>query len=368
MKACIVTYDEYINIPYVKDYEALLRENGIQFDIILWNRSEKRGADGFSGDKAFVFNWRTKQSKFSKLLPFYLWRKSVIKILHENCYDFLIICTTMPGVLIVDILTKLYNGKYLIDIRDYTYEFFWPYRDAVKKTILSSGITLISSRGFLEWLPCGGIERYVITNNITNTDPAASCKIARDKSPLVIGFVGGIRYYDVNKKIVDAFANNALFSLLYVGKKHPGCDLAEYCERHGISNVSFLPPYNNEDKRRIYESVDIINCIYGDDNLEVRTSVSNKLYDCALYKTPILVSKNTYISKIVEEYNLGLSVDIKEDNVSALLVDYLDCFNKNAFLEGCARFLDMSLSEKNAALKSVGAFFENYSEKAKTRT
>jgi len=173
--------------------------------------------------------------------------------------------------------------------------------------------------------------------------------------PLTIGFVGGIRYFDINKKIIDAFANNKMFNLMYVGKKHPGCDLEKYCNVRSIKNVRFLPAYHDEGKPQIYKDIDIINSIYGNSTMEVRTALPNKLYDAVLYKKPILVSKGTFLGEVIGEYNLGLAVD-SLDGIDNALVKYLECFDETLFLNGCEKFLHLVYKEQEEALESFNKF------------
>jgi len=178
-----------------------------------------------------------------------------------------------------------------------------------------------------------------------------------DKYPLTIGFVGGIRYFDINKKIISAFANSTRFNLLYVGKMHPGCDLEDFCTVHGITNAKFSPAYINEDKPTIYKKIDIINSVYGNSTLEVRTALPNKLYDAALYKKPILVSKNTYLHEIVSEYNLGLAIDF-DKTIDKTLIDYISQFDKAAFIKGCENFLKLAYTEQQIARVRVDEFIK----------
>jgi len=169
VKACIVTYDEYLNIPYIKDYEKLLSKNNVLYDIVFWNRTgDENNLPRIHGN-VYTFQHYVKQSKLSKVLPFFQWRMFTKRILQLKSYDCIIVCTTVPAVLLFDILTKKYKERYVLDIRDFTYESVGLYRCIVKRLIAHSGLTTISSKGFLEWLPFSE-ERYVIMHNLMN-DP-----------------------------------------------------------------------------------------------------------------------------------------------------------------------------------------------------
>jgi len=163
-KACIVTYDEYINIPYVKDYEKILMDNNIEYDFIFWQRNNDANL-AYIGDNAYVFTYKTRKSKLSKLLPFYLWRRFARKVIINNNYDFLVVCTTIPAILLTDILTKKYRKKYLLDIRDYTYENICLFRKLENRILDAAGMIVVSSKGFLDWL--SSEYEYVLTHNIS---------------------------------------------------------------------------------------------------------------------------------------------------------------------------------------------------------
>lgn len=342
MKYLIVTYDDYFNIPYIKYYEEHLCKSGHIYDIVLWNRSR---LDTYRFPNAFVFCGQNHPSKFGKILPFLQWRQFVIRILRKNQYDRLIILTTIPAVLLSDVLMRDYSKRYWLDIRDYTYEHIPLYKTVVAALVKHSAVTSISSQVFREFLPDG--FPTVLVHNITNS--AASkphCTLDADLHPITIGFVGGIQYAEENRQFIHLFQNNPKYRLKYVGKPHPGCDLETFCHENGVTNVQFCHAFQNNEKPRIYESVDLINCVYGSKTKVVQLALPNKLYDCILYKKPMLVSKGTYLAQVVQQYNLGLAIDLEKDPVVKMIDDYLENFDRIVFEQGCEAFLQIVLQEQ----------------------
>lgn len=348
MNYLIITYDDYRNIPYIKNYEEYLRKNGNEYDIILWDRS----GDGDSHvPNSFVFEGRVGKSRVGKIIPFLRWRRFAMRVMKEKKYDRVIVLTTLPAVLLADRLCRDFRGRYWLDIRDFTYENIPPYRSAVERLVRNADVTSISSAAFSTFLPSG--EPTVLAHNITNTQAECpACALDKDKACFSIGFVGGIRYEKQNKQLLRQLANDPKYRLYYIGKKHPGCDLEAFCREEHIENVVFRSAYENSEKPQIYESLDLINCVYGCDRKVETLALPNKLYDCVLFKKPMLVSKHTYLSNIVEEYRLGLSVDAGSDNIARLLDEYLAAFDKNAFEDGCRRFIK-KVKEENAAYFKV---------------
>ncbi|MEG1992476.1 MAG: hypothetical protein RR056_03740 [Acetivibrio sp.] len=293
-----------------------------------------------------VFRCDIKKSKISKIIPFIKWRRFVIQRLEKENYDSLVILTTIPGVLLNKYLIKKYKENYIFDIRDYTFENLKVYSNIVNALIKKSKVTLISSEGFKEWLLPS--EKIYLTHNISNIDQVNSKEqINLKMNKLSIGFVGGIRYYKENCQLIDQLKEHPNLTVKYIGKIHLGINLKEYCRKKKVKNVVFEPEYKNDEKKEIYEKIDIINAVYGSETFVVKTALPNKLYDCILFKKPIMVSKNTYLEKIVEKYKLGFAVDIYKDNIYSELEKYVKKFNSKLYLKGCNQWLEKVLEEES---------------------
>lgn len=356
MKVCIVTYDEYINIPYILKYERLLQQYKIEYDIILWDRRDVLAKD-ITPKNHFVFKNKIKKSKVSKIIPFYKWKRFTLKVLKSFNYDKVIVLTTLPAIIISKFLLDKYPDMFLLDIRDFTYENFNPYKRRVDKLIFKSALTFISSEGFKSWL--SDSNKVYLTHNISNIEKEEqTTKLRLNKTNIVIGFVGGIRYYTENCKIINNLKNKSNIQLLYVGKTHTGIELEKYCQINLIHNVSFKPAYQNEEKPFIYKGIDFINSIYGSKSQVVKTALPNKLYDCILFKKPIIVSSGTYLAKIVNKYNLGFDVDIDKDNLYVKLLNFVEAFDDQLFLEGCNALKNKVLREEKYAEEKFIEFIE----------
>lgn len=352
MRYLIITYDDYFNIPYIKYYEEHLRRCGQTYDIVLWSRS---GQTYEAPDNHFVFATKDMSGKLAKILLFLRWRSFVLQELETRDYDRVVVLTTIPGVLLIDKLLGKYRRKYWFDIRDYTYEYFPLFKMLVKKLVLSSAVTSISSPAFRSFIPEFG--RIVLAHNITNNAfEEEFCGLDENKKTVTIGFVGGIQYVQQNETLLRQFANHPGFCLKYVGKSHLGCDLASFARDNGIENAMFLPAYTNDQKPDIYRSIDMINSIYGGGSQIVKLALPNKLYDCIIFKKPIIVSKGTYLASIVEQYDLGLAVDIDSDSVVHMVEQYLASFDRRKFEEGCRCFLKKVMQEHTLYQQALNGF------------
>lgn len=322
MKVCIVAFAERNIIPYIENYENILKEYGIEYDCIFWDRYSDLPIEKKGNEYTIHIKCMPGANKLGKIIPMYKYKKIVESIINQHNYTHLIILTTLPGVLISKVLLNKYRDKYILDIRDYTYEKYNFYKNIVDRLVEESYFTAISSKGFLKFLkdsrkiiPCHNIgERFKeerVNENFKN------------KNKVTIGFVGCVRYYKEDCKLIEALANNNKYELLYIGKQNVDFNLNEFCEKAKITNVIIKGEFKNIDKPNIYKEIDIVNSFYGNDSLEVTTLLPNRLYDGLLFKKPILASKGTYLGDLVAKNNIGCVLDPDNmDNAD----DVLNCF------------------------------------------
>ena len=148
-----------------------------------------------------------------------------------------------------------------------------------------------------------------------------------DLSRIRISFIGNVRYYEENIKLINIFSNDERFLLQYFGA---GSDkLKEYCEKKGIKNVKFHGKFAASETINFYNNTDIINNVYGNQLIGLTTALSNKLYYSVCFKLPILVSSNTYMEKLSTQYNFGFIFQENKDFPDKLYQMYLEYINKN---------------------------------------
>lgn len=321
--------------PYAQHYMDMLESQGSSFDVIYFDRY---GSHGPVGANEIVFSryCPTGGSKASKILTMMEYARFIRRVLRAGHYQYVIVLTTLPAIFLNDILHKDYQGNYILDIRDYTYEHAALFRRIEERLIAESFATVLSSRGFLDFLPQHG--DYVFTHNIPHSFERFEVTDPGLQDELCIGYVGSIRYEEENAALVRQFSTSQRFALGYWGTQAKGCDLENKCK--GVSNVSFHGPYSNDEKKEIYRDIDIINSIYGIQSRETTTAVPNRFYDAAIYGKPILVSKGTFLADLVVEYGLGIPVDVFDDDVPALLSSHLESFDEREFDAACKRLLD----------------------------
>lgn len=337
---------------FAEYYINAIKKFRLPYDIVYFERYDiNRQAE--DNEVLFSRYCPTGGSKLKKIGIMIDYMRFINRVAKSDKYYKVIVLTTVPAVMLYETLIKNYKERYILDIRDYTHESNKLYFSMVERLIKSSFMTVLSSKGFLKFLPKS--DKYTFTHNIP-VNYSTKDRVIDMNNAIKIGFVGSVRYYEENVVLINQFANNIKYELHYYGNFTSGCDLEKYCRSSGITNVYFHGAFNNDDKPEIYKNIDFINSIYGIKGLETTTAIPNRLYDSAIYRCPIIVSKNTYLAEVVEQYNMGFAVDINKDNVKDILDRYISNYDKETFTKGC----DDLLSIVNEDMHNLKEKIENF--------
>ncbi|MDO5380905.1 MAG: glycosyltransferase [Acidaminococcaceae bacterium] len=360
MKIGLIGFSTRNYIPYIEYYENIFKSNNISYECIFWDRFNNDNTKKKSNEYTIHVVCKPGMNKLRKIFPMYKFKMELERIIEKEQYTHLVVLTTVPGVLIWKKLLAGFKNRYILDIRDYSYEKYGWYRKIVEKLIANSYFTAISSNGFKAFLPQS--NKIITCHNIgSNFHEEKEVIDLKDKEKITIGFVGGIRYFEENCKLINIFANNPKYQLTYIGRKNLDCDLEGYCKKKGIKNVLFKGEFNNAEKPEIYKQIDFINAIYGNESLEVTTALPNRLYDGILFKKPILASKGTYLGEVVDEYKLGMVVDSDEQNKKFIdkIDSYISNFDEVDFITKCQKFKERILLEQNIFFYHIREFVSN---------
>ena len=315
MKVLIVAFHSRSMTPYSELYENVIKDNNDSYNIIFWDRFSNNKLEQKGNEFIIHKVCSLGGSKLKKIIPMFYFRKTVNKIIKNGNYDRIIILNTLPAVLLSNVLISNYRGKYILDIRDYTYEKYKFYKKRVDNELSK-------------------------------------------KPKIKIGFVGVVRYMKENMNLIRQMKNNGKYEFVYIGKTYPECNLEKTCKNENIENVTFKGEFNNKDKPEIYKDIDIINALYGNESLEVQTALPNKLYDAIVFKKPMIVSKGTYLSELVEKYKIGIAVDFKE-NFYEVIEKYINEFNSHEFDKNANILLYKVLCDQKNIKEKVKYFIKH---------
>ncbi len=186
-----------------------------------------------------------------------------------------------------------------------------------KRIIEKSFATVMTSEGFVDY-HFGEIKpsNIIIVPNRLNpkiTSFPYKGKMT-DINHLTIGFVGGVRYRTI-VNFAEVFVRNFPENSFHVyGDIEPF--LKDKCEelKRDFTNIHFHGVFKNpQDLPSIYEKIDLVLATYDYSSVNVRYAEPNKLYEAIYFKTPIIVSKGTFLSKKVESLGIGYSINAMDN-------------------------------------------------------
>lgn len=342
--------------PYLNKYIQIFDENKVDYDIIFWNRSGDNltlSSNYISYNKSSVLN-RNPIEKISDFIEYKFWLE---KLLISKGYEKLVVLTTLTGVLLYKSLLKNFKGKYIFDIRDYSYESLIPFYKMEEKLIRNSYFTCISSHGFKEFLPRN--YNYVIAHNFNYADliHKKHYRKKKENTALNVVFNGSIRYFDHQSLIINKLKNDNRFKMIYHGTGPELEIYKSYCKDNKINNIEFTGEYKNSDKYKLLEDADILNNSYGTKKLmEVKYAISNKYYDGIIYGIPQLVEDKTFKCNLTEKIGIGVGLNVYDENFADRIYNYYFRIDEENFNISCNDTLDKIISEDNHYLEKIKDF------------
>lgn len=306
MKVVIVGIQNIKHMTTASVYTDLLINTDIEYDIIYM---DKYGIDEKNhARKVFKFSVNTKHlsTPAGKLFEAMRFRKYATNIMSKEHYDFVILWREYAVFLFSSYVYRHYAGKYSVNIRD-----LWNKKNAiityyVKKALRKSTFNTVCSDGFIPHLPKAeylflhcinyeAIKKLSITNSAKN-----------EKNPLVITYIGALRYFDYCCKVVDVFANDDRFEIRFIGQGSEA--IQEYANKNNYNNVVCKGAFEAEKTAELLEGTDIVNCAYGAESEAERALLPTRFYYAIYLGIPILDSEGTWLQKKAKELSVGITI------------------------------------------------------------
>lgn len=155
-------------------------------------------------------------------------------------------------------------------------------------------------------------DRVLELPNMPTVAPFKEYKPKNHAANFSVGFIGGFRYPEQMKNLVKA-AEKVNVKVIFAGGTSDVMLMDVVNELSKSKNVEFLGKYDYaKDIARLYGKVDVVYSVYDADNPNVRIALPNKLYESVYCALPILVAENTYLSELVKEWGVGISIPHKD--------------------------------------------------------
>ena len=344
-KICILSAVNIRHMSLISLYTDLFIKNNISFDIIYMDKYDEEEEIEAKNIFRYVNKIDQKKPKWYKALKYFKFRNYAINIIKRNNYDYIVVWNDLAIFMFADFLANHYKKRYCLNIRDYCYQNIRWVFNRFEKVIKNSDFNTISSKGYEEFLPK---FNYLIIHSLNPIlfDSIVPRKAFRDKdNPIRIGFIGYVRYFERNEKMLDLFKNDPRFELHYYGTK--ANVLRDYAEKNGINNAVFYDTFPVKDTYKYLQNIDIINNLYGNDSVGVNTALSIKLYHGIYTRIPILVSANTYMEEVAKKYNIGFTFAEITNDYKNNLYEWYTHLDFGTFNEGCGAILSI-VEEQNS--------------------
>lgn len=352
MKVLFLTADNVYLTPYLNTYLEILKSKKMDYHVIYWDKNEN---EELNNPKYTRFSYRKgKYRLFDKINGYRNFKNTIERILTSQRFDYVICLQSVVAVLINNTLVNYYKKKYIVDIRDYSFEWCWLYRYIEKCLIDNSLLNIISSPGYKNFLPLG---EYYVLHNIPNDISIYKSQSRKCKDKIVISYIGLVRFMEQNKKIINFFANDNRFELRFIGTN--AMMLEQYCKENGISNVALSDTFSPDKISDIYNETDIVMNLYGNNTPLLDYAISNKLYFSAIFRKPILVCKDTCMEALSVGYGFGYSMKLEDFRERDNLYKYIKNLNVDSFNVNCSKFLNDVCKEHRVSIEKIKEVLSN---------
>lgn len=179
--------------------------------------------------------------------------------------------------------------------------------------------TIICSEDRLKQIEGSFPKKVIVVHNT----PARKQMITKEdirlnnKDNLMLTYVGGLEKKRFIDKVISVVKEQPNYKLILAGSLGDARESFEHIDK--IENITYVGKQPYEKALELYQSADVMFAIYDPDHPNHRYSAANKVYEAMLMGKAIIVAKNTGMDKIVEEENMGYTIDFDQQDLSELL-------------------------------------------------
>lgn len=361
MRILIIGFAKIKYMPYLNLYLDNIDREKNDVELLYWDRDsspDKALPEDIKAHRFFeeLSDEVPKVVKIKSFLHFRSYAKSVIK---TGNYDFVIVLTTAPAVLLNNILIGKFRNKFIFDYRDYTLEKLSIYKKCVKLLVENSYLTVISSEKHKQFLPIS--PKIQLVHNFTGDSlnhRDIKKSFSKDRNaPIRFSYWGVIRNKETNLLVIKQLANDPRFDICFYGRKQKTAEsLEQFCKDNSIENVRFAGEYIEKDRYEFVKDTDLLYNLYSADGT-AGMAMGNKYYDGIIFYLPQICSKGSFMGERVEQYGIGLAVDPASQTFADDLYEYFYSINEIDFRENCDRALDEIKKEYDIVVRKINSLF-----------
>lgn len=343
MKILIIGFAKIKYMPYLNLYLDNIDANENDIHILYWQRDNSADKPLPENLTQHVFKAEMSDEipKFQKIGFFTEFARTAGKLIKKEKFDFIIVLTSVPAVLLSGILSLKYKNRYIYDYRDYTFEKNAVYKKVVAKLVENSKFTVYSSEKHLDFLPKS--EKLYLAHNFVNAALEHKINkkmIAGENNPIRLSYWGIVRNGEFNREVIKKLANDERFEVVFHGRKQQtAINLENYCKENNITNIRFAGEYREDDRYKFAEETDIIYNLYSVSGTE-GMAMGNKFYDGIIFKIPQICTKGSFMGEKAEEYGVGKALDPSSETFADDIYNYYVNLEVGVFNFNCDKALE----------------------------
>lgn len=308
-----------------KEANSLVK-GGYDVQLLVWDRTR----NGIYNDTKVLADTEVKRTclgakatygeGIKNLRPFLLFQYRVLKwlLFHRKDFDYVHACD-FDTAFTSSIICKLLNIPYIFDIFDYIgtnpKNFVERIVNFFEHWIINNAAgTIICTEQRKNQISGSHPKKLEIIHNSPDKIKLGSIKLKNTNDKVKIVYVGILQDYRM------------ILELAEIVKKHPQLELhiggfgkLEEQIRHLAkvsSNIFFYGKLSYPDTLALESQADIMTALYDPSIGNHYYAAPNKFYEALFLGKPLIMVRNTGMSQIVEEQNIGVLVDYDEKSLS----------------------------------------------------
>ena len=335
-KVALIAPANISQMPYLENYEKILKKNKIEYDIINWDRTHTEQ----KSENTYLDSKNSYRRNFLDYIKYSIFLTNKIK---KRKYKFLIIFSPHL-VFFLQFLLLIKSTDYIIDIRDYhpIIKFLLP------NVINKSKFIVVSSPGYKKYFHH---KKIYINHNFNKSfsdfkEITNSVSYKEFKFPLIVSLIGSLRDIEINKEFIKQNKNNKNIKIVFNGEGGQEQILKKFVKENNYKNVQFTGRYKKSDEDELYRRSDLINVMRYNNSINNNFALTNRLYNATFNLKPLISLDNSYQSKIIKKYGLGLIITDFND-ITQKIENYILNLNKSNFIKNCETFLKEVIQENS---------------------
>lgn len=354
MKICIVDSTFPINTRTKKIEDSLVQNYGREnIFVIAWNRDN---CDFSADSEHFIFNSKAAYgSKIQKLSKLFAFKKFMQKTIAKLNCDY-ILASHWDVLFLASMITKKKNIIYEdLDIPTNNHFIILKILQLIEKISLKKACCIIFASRFFMPLYNFYSGRKILLENKPDRKfyPGEYVK----RKPLVVSFLGVIRYAEILKNLISAASGLNDINIKLYGSGPELNEIREYSK--SFNNVEVLGRYENSELQNIYNECDVIWAAYPSKDYNVKYAISNKFHESLALKKPAIYSDNTELGLFAKAEGIGFVINpYSVDSIRKCLIQLTT--EENIISNACDRLKNYkSQPSWNDDFKTVISFLDN---------